>query len=62
MIRIMTMIRIRILIMLMIRNEYKWTELHNLRYLQVNIIDKYTGVDFDPTPLSAHKIFRPTKG
>ena len=36
--------------------------IHNLRYLQVNIIDKYTGVDFDPTPLSAHKIFRPTKG
>ena len=60
MIMIMTMIRI--LIMLMIRNEYKWTESHNLRYSQVNIIDKYTGVDFDPTPLSAHKIFRPTKG
>ena len=61
MIMIMTMIKIRIRIMLMLRNEYKWTESHNLRNLQVNIIDKYTGVNFDPTPLRAHTIFRPTK-
>ena len=62
MIIFMTVIMILILIMLMIRNEYKWTESHSLRSLQVNIIDKYTGVNFDPTPLSAHTIFCPTKG
>ena len=43
-------------------NKYKLTESHNLHSLQVNIIFKYTGVNCDPTPISAHTIFRPTKG
>ena len=34
---------------------------HNLDILQVNIIDRYIGVSFDPTPLNAHEIFRLTK-
>ena len=51
-----------ILIILMLRNEYKKTESQILHSSQVNIIDKYAGVNFDPTPLSAYAIFRPTKG
>ena len=62
MIMIMIVIMIMIFIMLMIRNQYKWTQSPILHSLQVNITDKYTAVIFDPTPLNAHTIFRPTKG
>ena len=44
--------------------KYK-TELWNIiesSGLNGNNMDNYTGVDFDPTTLSAHTIFRPTKG
>ena len=56
------MIMFMILIALMIRNEYKITESQILHSWHGKIMDNYTGVDFDPTPLSAHTIFRPTKG
>ena len=56
------MIMFMLLIALMIRNEYKITESHILHSLHGNIMDNYTGVDFDPMPLSVHTIFRPTKG
>ena len=46
----------------MIRNEYKLIESSMLHSLQGSNTDNQTGVYFDPTPLSAHTIFRPTKG
>ena len=53
--------------------EYKSTESHNLHSSHGNVMDNYTGVNYDPTPIHirtytydtcsrAHTIFRPTKG